>query len=34
MGLVAKRPETCDVVGVQVCVNGLDKLQVEFPDEL
>ena len=34
MGLIAERPETGDVVGVQVSVNRLDKLQVEFPHEL
>jgi hypothetical protein len=34
MGLVAQRPEARDVVGVQVRVNGLDQLQVEFPYEL
>jgi len=34
MGLVEKRAEARDVIGVQVRVNRLDKLQVQLPHKL
>ena len=34
MGAVAQRAEAGDVVGVQMGVDGLDQLEVEFADEL
>ncbi len=34
MGAVAQRAEPGDVVGVQMGVDGLDQLEVEFADQL